>query len=161
MRKVLSHTILTKKKSFLMQKLCLSLKGTSYLSGSRLLAASGLHHLMGNHWHILVRSILVIGPYRTQERYRAILLTNDSKRRCVSIWTHIAPWSRYASYVATRQYISLISTIMKERSMRYEKILREKSRIIRQTEMENMNLGRKKNRSELGSSDLTRRTSFD
>ena len=31
-----------------------SLKGASYLSGSRLLAASGLHHLMGNHWHVLV-----------------------------------------------------------------------------------------------------------
>lgn len=31
-----------------------SLKGTSYEAGSRMQAASGLHHLMGNHWHVLV-----------------------------------------------------------------------------------------------------------
>ena len=34
-----------------------------------------------------------------------------------------------------------------ERSTAYEHALREKSRIIRQTEMENMNVGKKKNRS--------------
>ena len=31
-----------------------SLKGPSYEQGTRLQAASGLHHLIGNHWHVLV-----------------------------------------------------------------------------------------------------------
>jgi hypothetical protein len=32
----------------------LRLKGPSYEAGTRLQAASGLHHLIGNHWHVLV-----------------------------------------------------------------------------------------------------------
>lgn len=31
------------------------MKGPSYEQGTRLQAAAGLHHLMGNHWHVLVR----------------------------------------------------------------------------------------------------------
>ena len=89
---------------------------------------------------------------------RVTQLRNASKCHYASIWIHIAPWSRYACYVATRQITPLISAITKERSIRYEKVLREKSRIIRQTEMENMNLGRKKNRSELGFSGMWSRT---
>ena len=30
------------------------LKGPNYETGTRLQAASGLHHLMGNHWHVMV-----------------------------------------------------------------------------------------------------------
>ncbi|PAV20692.1 cytochrome P450 [Pyrrhoderma noxium] len=89
---------------------CASLKGTSYQSGSRLLAASGLHHLMGNHWHVLSDSI--------DKQFERPL----------------------------RQHLETYRTTVTERSASYEKVLREKSRIIRQTEMENMNLGRKKNR---------------
>lgn len=33
---------------------CNSLKGPNYEGGTRLQAASGLHHLMGNHWHLMV-----------------------------------------------------------------------------------------------------------
>ena len=44
---------------------------------------------------------------------------------------------------------------MKDRSAAYERALREKSRIIRQTEMENMNVRtKKKNRSECSSSNV-------
>lgn len=39
-----------------------SLKGPTYETGTRLQAASGLHHLIGNHWHVLVRITLVL-PY--------------------------------------------------------------------------------------------------
>lgn len=31
------------------------LKGPTYEQGTRLQAASGLHHLIGNHWAVLVR----------------------------------------------------------------------------------------------------------
>ena len=31
------------------------LKGPGYEAGTKLQAASGLHHLIGNHWHVLVR----------------------------------------------------------------------------------------------------------
>jgi hypothetical protein len=37
---------------------CSGLKGPSYEAGTRLQAASGLHHLIGNHWHVLVRRVL-------------------------------------------------------------------------------------------------------
>ena len=32
------------------------MKGPSYEQGTRLQAAAGLHHLMANHWHVLVRA---------------------------------------------------------------------------------------------------------
>ncbi|KAH8113430.1 hypothetical protein DFH11DRAFT_1689565 [Phellopilus nigrolimitatus] len=90
---------------------CASLKGTSYLSGSRLMASSGLHHLMGNHWHILASDSI-------EKQFERPL----------------------------RQHLDTYRAAVSDRSATYEKALREKSRIIRQTEMENMNLGRKKNR---------------
>jgi hypothetical protein len=37
---------------------CAGLKGPTYEAGTRLQAASGLHHLIGNHWHLLVREIM-------------------------------------------------------------------------------------------------------
>ncbi|KAG6886075.1 hypothetical protein C0993_004065 [Termitomyces sp. T159_Od127] len=36
---------------------CSGLKGPSYEAGTRLQAASGLHHLIGNHWHVLAETI--------------------------------------------------------------------------------------------------------
>ncbi|TFK76131.1 hypothetical protein BDN72DRAFT_954642 [Pluteus cervinus] len=36
---------------------CSSLKGPSYETGSRLQASSGLHHLMGNHYHVLAEAL--------------------------------------------------------------------------------------------------------
>ncbi|THH11538.1 hypothetical protein EW145_g595 [Phellinidium pouzarii] len=45
-----------------------------------------------------------------------------------------------------RQHLDAYRAAVSDRSVTYEKALRERSRIIRQTEMENMNLGRKKNR---------------
>jgi hypothetical protein len=32
------------------------MKGPSYEQGTRLQAAAGLHHLMANHWHVLVNN---------------------------------------------------------------------------------------------------------
>ncbi|KAJ8086364.1 hypothetical protein PM082_005187 [Marasmius tenuissimus] len=36
---------------------CSGLKGPSYESGTRLQAASGLHHLIGNHYHVLAETL--------------------------------------------------------------------------------------------------------
>lgn len=35
-----------------------SLKGPTYEAGTRLQAASGVHHLIGNLWHVLVSECL-------------------------------------------------------------------------------------------------------
>ncbi|KAG0705441.1 hypothetical protein DFH29DRAFT_1031170 [Suillus ampliporus] len=80
-----------------------SLKGPSYEAGTRLQAASGLHHLIGNHWHVLAETL--------DKSFEKPL----------------------------RQHLDTYRTIVNERSASYEKALREKSEIIRQTEMSNMN----------------------
>ncbi|KAH7887948.1 hypothetical protein F5I97DRAFT_1805427 [Phlebopus sp. FC_14] len=82
---------------------CSGLKGPSYEAGTRLQAASGLHHLIGNHWHVLAETL--------DKSFEKPL----------------------------RQHLDTYRTIVNERSASYEKALREKSEIIRQTEMTNMN----------------------
>ncbi|KAK0468093.1 uncharacterized protein EV420DRAFT_446567 [Desarmillaria tabescens] len=82
---------------------CSGLKGPSYESGTRLQAASGLHHLIGNHWHVLAEAI--------DKKFEKPL----------------------------RQHLETYRTIVIERSASYERALREKSRVIRDTEMRNMN----------------------
>ncbi|TDL29319.1 hypothetical protein BD410DRAFT_779692 [Rickenella mellea] len=89
---------------------CSGLKGATYESGTRLQAASGLHHLMGNHWHVL-----------------SVSLEQNFER-------------------PLRQHLENYRQVVAERSVNYEKALREKSAIIRRTEAENMNIGRKKQR---------------
>ncbi|KAK0453370.1 hypothetical protein EV421DRAFT_676449 [Armillaria borealis] len=82
---------------------CSGLKGPAYESGTRLQAASGLHHLIGNHWHVLAETI--------DKNFEKPL----------------------------RQHLETYRTIVTERSASYERALREKSRVIRDTEMRNMN----------------------
>ncbi|KAF8845710.1 hypothetical protein BDN67DRAFT_293231 [Paxillus ammoniavirescens] len=82
---------------------CSGLKGPSYEAGTRLQAASGLHHLISNHWHVLAETL--------DKNFEKPL----------------------------RQHFDTYKTIMNERSASYEKVLREKSGIIRQTETSNMN----------------------
>ncbi|KAF9263634.1 hypothetical protein L218DRAFT_959164 [Marasmius fiardii PR-910] len=82
---------------------CSGLKGPSYETGTRLQAASGLHHLIGNHYHVLAET----------------LDTNFEK--------------------PLRQHLETYRTIVNERSASYEKALKEKSDIIRQTEQGNLN----------------------
>lgn len=82
---------------------CAGLKGPSYEASTRLQAASGLHHLVGNHWHILADTL--------DKKFEKPL----------------------------RQHLDTYRTIVHERSASYEKALREKSNIIRQTEMSNLN----------------------
>ncbi|KAL4075804.1 hypothetical protein J3A83DRAFT_4088168 [Scleroderma citrinum] len=82
---------------------CAGLKGPSYEASTRLQAASGLHHLIGNHWHVLADTL--------DKNFEKPL----------------------------RQHLDTYRTIVNERSASYEKALREKSGIIRQTEMTNMN----------------------
>ncbi|KAI6034042.1 hypothetical protein BKA83DRAFT_26530 [Pisolithus microcarpus] len=82
---------------------CAGLKGPSYEASTRLQAASGLHHLVGNHWHVLAETL-------------------DKKVE-----------------KPLRQHLDTYRTIVHERSATYEKALREKSNIIRQTEMSNLN----------------------
>ncbi|KAJ3762894.1 hypothetical protein EV360DRAFT_34662 [Lentinula raphanica] len=82
---------------------CSGLKGPSYEAGTRLQAASGLHHLIGNHMHVLAETL--------DKSFEKPL----------------------------RQHLDTYRTIVNERSMSYERALREKSEIIRQTEKRNMN----------------------
>ncbi|KAF9246980.1 hypothetical protein BU15DRAFT_69827 [Melanogaster broomeanus] len=82
---------------------CSGLKGPTYEAGTRLQAASGLHHLIGNHWHVLAETL--------DKSFEKPL----------------------------RQHLDTYKTIVNERSASYEKALKEKSEIIRQTEMSNMN----------------------
>ncbi|CCM03400.1 uncharacterized protein FIBRA_05531 [Fibroporia radiculosa] len=81
---------------------CAGLKGPTYESGTRLQVASGLHHLMSNHFHVLAETL--------DKQFEKPL----------------------------RQHLENYRTIVNERSNSYEKALREKSNIIRQTEMGNM-----------------------
>ncbi|KII95788.1 hypothetical protein PLICRDRAFT_96537 [Plicaturopsis crispa FD-325 SS-3] len=82
---------------------CSALKGPSYEAGTRLQAASGLHHLIGNHWHVLAETL--------DKNFEKPL----------------------------RQHLETYRTIVNERSAAYERALHEKSQIIRQTEINNMN----------------------
>ncbi|KAI0049590.1 hypothetical protein FA95DRAFT_1488816 [Auriscalpium vulgare] len=82
---------------------CAGLKGPNYEQGTRLQAAAGLHHLMGNHWHVLAQTL--------EQSFEKPL----------------------------RQHLETYRTIVNERSSLYEKALREKSNIIRDTEKRNMN----------------------
>ncbi|KAJ7117379.1 hypothetical protein C8R43DRAFT_1091176 [Mycena crocata] len=66
-------------------------------------AASGLHHLIGNHWHVLAETL--------DKKFEKPL----------------------------RQHMDTYRTIVAERSASYERALKEKSQIIRDTEMRNMN----------------------
>ncbi|KAJ7368072.1 hypothetical protein DFH08DRAFT_13852 [Mycena albidolilacea] len=79
------------------------LKGPSYEAGTRLQAASGLHHLIGNHWHVLAETL--------GQKFEKPL----------------------------RQHLDTYKAIVAERSASYEKALKERSQIIRDTEMRNMN----------------------
>ncbi|KAJ7499146.1 hypothetical protein FB451DRAFT_1015766 [Mycena latifolia] len=79
------------------------LKGPSYEAATRLQAASGLHHLIGNHWHVLAETLA--------QKFEKPLVQNLDTYR----------------------------TIVSERSASYERAIKEKSHIIRETEMRNMN----------------------
>ncbi|KAJ7095172.1 hypothetical protein B0H15DRAFT_95051 [Mycena belliarum] len=79
------------------------LKGPSYEAGTRLQAASGLHHLIGNHWHVLAETI----------------------------------YSKFEKPL--RAHMDTYRTIVSERSSSYERAVKEKSQIIHDTEMRNMN----------------------
>ncbi|KAG6911636.1 hypothetical protein DXG01_007886 [Tephrocybe rancida] len=82
---------------------CSGLKGPSYEAGTRLQAASGLHHLIGNHWHVLAETI-----EKSFER-------------------------------PLRQHLDTYRTIVQDRSASYERTVREKSQVIRDTEERSMN----------------------
>ncbi|KIK65494.1 hypothetical protein GYMLUDRAFT_56198 [Collybiopsis luxurians FD-317 M1] len=82
---------------------CSGLKGPSYETGTRLQASSGLHHLIGNHYHVLAETL--------DKKFEKPL----------------------------RQHLENYRTIVTERSAAYERALKEKSEIIRQTEKRNMN----------------------
>ncbi|KAF8076160.1 hypothetical protein FPV67DRAFT_1604766 [Lyophyllum atratum] len=73
---------------------CSGLKGPSYEASARLQATSGLHHLMGNHWHLLAEVI--------EKKFEKPL----------------------HQHLDTRQY---------------ERAIREKSQVIRDTEKRSMN----------------------
>ncbi|KAJ7068068.1 hypothetical protein C8F01DRAFT_1116721 [Mycena amicta] len=80
-----------------------ALKGPSYEAGTRLQAASGLHHLIGNQWHVLAETL--------DKKFERPL----------------------------RQHLDSYKSVVAERSASYEKALKEKSQIIRSTEMQSMN----------------------
>ncbi|PPQ81315.1 hypothetical protein CVT24_001337 [Panaeolus cyanescens] len=82
---------------------CSTLKGPTYEAGTRLQAASGLHHLIGNLWHVLSDT-----------------LDNSFEK-------------------PLRQHLESYRVVINERSQSYERALREKSQIIRDTERRSMN----------------------
>ncbi|KIY49583.1 hypothetical protein FISHEDRAFT_65513 [Fistulina hepatica ATCC 64428] len=82
---------------------CSSLKGPSYDAGRSLQAASGLHHVIANHWQVLSDTL--------DKKFEKPLL----------------------------QHMDTYRTIVNERSASYERALREKSKVIRDTEASNMN----------------------
>uniref|UniRef100_A0A0W0F8K1 IMD domain-containing protein n=1 Tax=Moniliophthora roreri TaxID=221103 RepID=A0A0W0F8K1_MONRR len=82
---------------------CSGLKGPTYETGTRLQAASGLHHLIGNHYHVLAETL--------DKNFEKPL----------------------------RQHLDTYRIIVTERSASYERALKGKSEIIRQTERRNMN----------------------
>ncbi|THV03321.1 hypothetical protein K435DRAFT_747984 [Dendrothele bispora CBS 962.96] len=84
-------------------EVCSGLKGPSYETGTRLQAASGLHHLIGNHYHVLAETL--------DKKFEKPL----------------------------RQHFDTYRSIMTDRSTSYERALREKSEIIKQTERRNLN----------------------
>jgi hypothetical protein len=67
------------------------LKGPSYEAGSRLQAASGVHHLIGNLWHVLVRITLLRAVSMSYARFSQILWITLSKSLCASICTSTGP----------------------------------------------------------------------
>ncbi|KAF8164982.1 hypothetical protein B0H34DRAFT_649480 [Crassisporium funariophilum] len=82
---------------------CSALKGPTYETGTRLQAASGVHHLIGNLWHVLSESL--------DKNFEKPL----------------------------RQHLENYKSVVQERSKAYEQALREKSQVIRDTEMRSMN----------------------
>ncbi|EAU84570.2 hypothetical protein CC1G_00089 [Coprinopsis cinerea okayama7 len=82
---------------------CSGLKGPTYEAGTRLLAASGMHHLMGNLWQVLSDTL-------DKKVEKPLRQTLDSYR-----------------------------TVVQERSQDYEQTLKEKSRIIHETETRSLN----------------------
>ncbi|KAF8639672.1 hypothetical protein AX17_000936 [Amanita inopinata Kibby_2008] len=82
---------------------CSGLKGPSYEASTRLQAASGVHHLVGNQWHVLAETL--------DKKFEKPL----------------------------KQHLETYRTIVMERSACYERALRERSRIIRDTETRSMN----------------------
>ncbi|KAH0839691.1 hypothetical protein J3R83DRAFT_612 [Lanmaoa asiatica] len=98
---------------------CSGLKGPSYEAGTRLQAAAGLHHLIGNHWHVLAESL----DKSSEKPLRQHL---DTYKTIVHVRRIIRPSDGLVN-------------VPQERSASYEKALREKSEIIRQTEASNMN----------------------
>ncbi|KAI0269254.1 hypothetical protein BC834DRAFT_951458 [Gloeopeniophorella convolvens] len=88
---------------------CAGMKGPSYEQGTRLQASAGLHHLMANHWHVLSETL--------DKNFEKPL----------------------RQHLDTYRTIVHASGSYPERSSSYERTLREKSNIIRATEMRNMN----------------------
>lgn len=82
---------------------CSGLKGPTYEAGTRLQAASGMHHLIGNLWHVLSEAL--------DKNFEKPL----------------------------RQHLENYRTVVNERSASYERALKEKSQIIRDTELRSMN----------------------
>ncbi|KAJ3503854.1 hypothetical protein NLJ89_g8244 [Agrocybe chaxingu] len=84
---------------------CSALKGPGYEAGTRLQAASGVHHLMANLWHVLSQSESLDKSFEKP----------------------------------LRQGLEGYRGVINERSQSYERALREKSHIIRETETRNLN----------------------
>lgn len=80
------------------------LKGSSYEAGTRLQAAAGVHHLVGNLWHVLVRTVYTL-PFPTltffNRRPRRKPLIRNSKNPFDSISTPIRPLSTYAGLICS------------------------------------------------------------
>ena len=120
------------------------LKGPTYESGTRLQAASGLHHLIGNHYHVLVRPKMEswssnLLNYHLSTQIRREHLTKTLRNLCANIWITTSPSSMYVCPQSSYPESPKPIVTVQERSKSYERALKEKSDIIRQTEQGNMN----------------------
>jgi len=130
------------------------MKGPSYEQGTRLQASAGLHHLMANHWHVLVRET----PFHTWTLSQGARLPDLFQSETLDkqfekplrqhldtyrVIVNVSPLSPHLLlYRTSARYRSARTNYLqyhKERSSSYERALREKSHIIRETEMRNMN----------------------
>lgn len=123
-----------------------SLKGPTYEAGTRLQAASGVHHLIGNLWHVLVSEYL-----QSLEMPNCVLVSRirwirNSRNPYASIWRDTRMLSLCVGFFSFHLLLSY--HFLKERSQKYEHALREKSQVIRDTEMRSMNKKERSKRSQ-------------
>ena len=128
------------------------LKGVSDDASISFQAAGGLYHIIGNHEQVLVSASLCLsllhGAY-------APLMQSDTIRKNFDkpLRQHLQAYRQQIAVMSPRCVFDMFfpDPMSQDRSAAYEQSLVEKNRLIRRVEMENMNIGRRRQRGELSS----------